>query len=67
MSTNITQNTLPDWTALVRSKVDSLRFGSVLVTVHAGRVVQIECVEKTRLDLPCRATEDFGHGQLNRP
>jgi len=55
MSTFNTANTLPDWTALVRSKVDSLRFGSVLITVHDGKVVQIERIEKTRLDLPPQA------------
>lgn len=40
---------IPDWLALVREKVESLRFGVVLLTVHDGRVTQIERTEKTRL------------------
>jgi hypothetical protein len=40
---------LPDWLALVREKVDRLRFGVVQLIVHEGRVTQIECTEKTRL------------------
>ena len=51
--------TTPDWTQLVRDKVDSLRFGSVLITVHAGKVVQIERIERTRLDVP-RPTAGLG-------
>lgn len=41
--------TLPDWLALVREKVERLRFGVVQLIVHEGRVTQIECTEKTRL------------------
>lgn len=40
---------MPDWLALVREKVDHLRFGFVQLVVHEGRVTQIECTEKTRL------------------
>jgi hypothetical protein len=39
----------PDWFALVREKVESLRFGVVQIVVHDGRVTQIERNEKTRL------------------
>lgn len=39
----------PDWLALVREKVDHLRYGVVQLVVHEGRVTQIECTEKTRL------------------
>lgn len=39
----------PDWIALVREKVESLRYGVVQLTVHDGRVTQIERTEKTRL------------------
>ena len=41
---------LPDWLKLVREQVESLKFGTVLVTVHDSKVVQIERNEKTRLD-----------------
>ena len=40
---------IPDWLAIVREKVETLRFGVVLLTVHDGRVTQIERTEKTRL------------------
>lgn len=39
----------PDWVALVREKVESLRFGVVQLVVHEGRVTQIERTEKIRL------------------
>lgn len=40
---------VPEWLALVREKVEHLRFGVVQLVVHEGRVTQIECTEKTRL------------------
>jgi hypothetical protein len=42
----------PAWLALVRDQVASLRFGTVLITVHDARVVQVEKNEKVRLDQP---------------
>lgn len=44
--------TQPDWLALVRDKVDGLRYGVVQLVVHDGRVTQIERTEKTRLAPP---------------
>jgi len=43
---------LPDWLAVVREKVEGLRFGVVQVVVHDGQVTQIERTEKTRLLAP---------------
>ena len=43
------KQTDPDWIALVREKVESLKFGVVQLVVHDGRVTQIERTEKTRL------------------
>ncbi len=37
-----------DWLELVRRSVEGLRFGSVQIIVHEGRVTQVESVEKTR-------------------
>ena len=37
-----------DWLEIVRKNVANLRFGSVQITVHDGRVTQVESVEKTR-------------------
>jgi hypothetical protein len=39
----------PEWLALVRSKVQDLRYGLVQLVVHDGRVTQIERTERTRL------------------
>lgn len=40
---------LPGWLALVKEKVESLRFGVVQLVVHEGRVTQIDRTEKTRV------------------
>lgn len=37
-----------DWLEVVRTNVANLRFGSVQITVHDGRVTQVESIEKTR-------------------
>ena len=42
----------PEWIEVVREHVTSLRFGFVQVTVHEGRVVQIEKTERLRLEKP---------------
>jgi hypothetical protein len=43
---------LPDWLVLVRKQVDSLKFGTVQITVHDSQVTQVERLEKVRLDRP---------------
>ena len=43
---------LPTWLQLVRNHVRSLKFGTVEITVHDSRVVQVERVEKLRFDKP---------------
>ncbi len=42
--------TQPEWLQVVRTQVESLKFGTVQITVHDSKVVQIERVEKTRVD-----------------
>ena len=37
-----------DWLEDVRKNVANLRFGSIQITVHDGRVTQVESIEKTR-------------------
>lgn len=44
--------TSADWIEVVIQKVSSLRFGSVQITVHDGKVTQVESVEKTRFVPP---------------
>lgn len=40
----------PDhWIEVVREKVGAIRFGSVQITVHEGRVTLVEAIEKTRI------------------
>jgi hypothetical protein len=43
------ESALPAWLAIVRQKVESLRYGVVQIVVHDGQVTQIERTEKTRL------------------
>jgi hypothetical protein len=40
----------PEWLRLVRQHVNSLKFGTVQITVHDSRVTQVERSEKVRLD-----------------
>jgi len=49
MSQNNTEATAESWLEFVRQKVEGMRFGSVQVVVHEGRVTQVESTEKTRL------------------
>ena len=41
-----------DWIELVRQRVARLRYGSVQITIHDGKVTQIESIEKTRFTPP---------------
>ena len=41
-----------DWLEVVRENVGNLRFDSVQITVHEGKVTQIESIEKTRFVSP---------------
>lgn len=44
------ESATPEWLQLVRSKVESLRYGVVQIVVHDSEVTQIERTEKTRFD-----------------
>jgi len=46
------EKSLPAWLVLVRKQVDSLKFGTVQITVHDSQVTQVERLEKVRLDRP---------------
>jgi hypothetical protein len=43
------QRLLEDGIATVREALTGLRFGSISLTVHDGRVVQVDVTEKRRL------------------
>ena len=47
-SVDITGSVEPAWERAVRKAVRALRYGSVEVQVHDGRVVQVETREKVR-------------------
>ena len=58
MNANPEDSTTEPWVEVVRRKAAAIRFGSVQITVHEGRVTQVESIEKTRLvPEPGRATE----------
>ncbi len=40
------------WMGLVRRKIATLKYGHLTITVHDGRVVQVEQCEKVRFDVP---------------
>ncbi|MEO6787671.1 MAG: YezD family protein [Chthoniobacteraceae bacterium] len=44
-----TGNTSADWLEIVRRKATAMRFGSVHIVIHEGRVTQVGSTEKTRL------------------
>ncbi len=44
------------WLDIVKQKVEAMRFGSVQIVVHEGRVTQVESTEKTRLPAEAAAT-----------
>ena len=41
-----------NWIDVVQQQVTSLKFGVVQITVHDGRVVQVETTERLRFDKP---------------
>lgn len=47
-SPNFAENEAEDWLEIVREKVSRLQFGSVQITIHDGRVTQVESIERTR-------------------
>ncbi|TDU68014.1 hypothetical protein EI77_03131 [Prosthecobacter fusiformis] len=49
MSQNTSEAEFESWLEIVRQKVGAMRFGSVQIIVHEGRVTQVESTEKTRL------------------
>jgi len=48
-ATSSNESTAEQWIDVVRRKVGAMRFGSVQIVIHEGRVTQVESTEKTRL------------------
>jgi hypothetical protein len=62
MTTTSDEVAVEPWLEVVRSKVAAIRFGSVQITVHEGRVTQVESLEKTRIAPDKnRSDNDAGH------
>lgn len=60
MSTNKTKNTADE--AVLKKVLETLkglRFGSISITVHNSKIVQVDRIEKTRFD---RETVESGEG-----
>lgn len=47
-----------DWLEIVRKKVAAIRFGTVQIVVHDGRVTVVEATEKTRVSDPPEARNE---------
>jgi hypothetical protein len=46
------------WLEIVRQRADTMRFGHIDITIHEGRVTQVEATERTRLPLtPATSSE----------
>jgi hypothetical protein len=56
MTANTEEPTTDSWLEIVRQKVEAIRFGSVQIIVHEGRVTQLESTEKTRLQADALAS-----------
>ncbi|HEY0455285.1 MAG TPA: YezD family protein [Verrucomicrobiae bacterium] len=55
---NATEST---WIKLVQEQVGKLRFGLVQIVVHEGKVVQVDCTSRVRLDQPPTARNSKAH------
>jgi hypothetical protein len=54
------------WMEIVRQRVAGLRYGSVQITIHDGRVTQVEATEKTRLPVEHGEGEAAPEARRNR-
>ena len=57
--THATEDVGTDWERAVVEAIRALRFGSIEIVVHEGRVVQIETREKVRFDEAGRRRPDI--------
>jgi hypothetical protein len=57
--THATEGVATDWERAVVEAIRALRFGSIEIVVHEGRVVQIETREKVRFDEAGRRRPDI--------
>lgn len=55
-SSDLSGNGTDAWLKIVSDKVSRLQFGSVQITVHDGRVTQVESIERTRFSTDRKTT-----------
>jgi hypothetical protein len=55
-----------DWIHLVTKQVSTLRYGVVQIVVHDSQIVQVERMEKFRLN-PVRVTSDSSNAPTGYP
>ncbi|WP_201024038.1 YezD family protein [Paenibacillus sp. 32O-W] len=39
-----------EWLQKIKEKIEGLQYGTVQVTIHSGKIVQIDRTERTRFD-----------------
>lgn len=52
------------WLERIADQVSGLQYGQVTITVHEGRIVQIDRLERTRYDQP--SSKQNGHDQQSK-
>lgn len=58
---------LTPWEDIVRRKVGALRFGTVVITIHEGRVTQIDTTERTRIESSGPRSERLASSPASSP
>ncbi|SEO19473.1 YezD family protein [Paenibacillus sp. OV219] len=58
-----------EWIERIATQVNGLEYGSVLITVHDGRVVQIDRTERKRFEASAKPSQnqakEQAHGQAS--
>ncbi len=54
MATHIEEQ-VPDWYRYIMDSLEEMKYGTIQITVHDGRIVQIDRTEKKRFDEQARA------------
>ncbi|MGB7749896.1 MAG: YezD family protein [Verrucomicrobiia bacterium] len=50
IETSLPSGAIPEWLELVWRQIGSLRYGAVEIVVHNSQVIQIEKIERVRMD-----------------
>jgi len=56
-----------EWWARIREAVESLRYGTVQIVVHDGRIVQIDRTERFRYDAAAERRQTAGAASRASP